>query len=65
MRNYIKLNIQSNMTDDEIRALATQNPMNGEYAFEICRACGGFRSRPDGNSKTAKIVDTCSLCFTT
>ena len=61
MVEYIKLNITSNMGNDQIRQIA-KNAMNGEYTTVICKRCGMYWQSIDGNWKTATIQDGCSHC---
>ena len=49
--------------DAELREEIRKTKMNGEYTFEICRKCKGYKANLDGNVATAKIVDSCRDCF--
>lgn len=49
------------MDDKEIREKVLKR-MNGYYATVICRNCLSFKTHPQGNTETAKMVDTCQHC---
>jgi len=36
---------------------------NGIYAIQICKKCKRYLSNPEGDLRTAKIVDCCKECF--
>lgn len=48
--------------DNALRKLISQDPYNGYFATIICRKCHSFWTSPDGDWKTAKIVDQCKDC---
>jgi hypothetical protein len=65
--SLVRLNIPplNNLSDDQIREIAWNNPNNGSYATKICKRCGLYWNAPDGNAKTATIIDKCRDCFDT
>lgn len=63
MKTTIILEIKPGMSDTELRELAADEPLNGEYTSEICKSCGSFWQEETGNVKTAKILSQCKNCF--
>ena len=55
--SVIKLKLPENPTDENLREAAHKNKFSGEYTTKICRNCGMFWANPDGNYKTAKIIE--------
>ena len=66
MTTTIKLDVDGTETDDELRQMVSSPPfdnLNGLYTTSICRKCGVYRTSPEGDCKTAKIIDQCKNCF--
>lgn len=58
-----QVELSKTKTDEEIRKLVRDHPDNGSYATYICRACGSFITKFNGDSLTAEIVGECSNCI--
>lgn len=50
------------ITDEQLKETIRTDPRNGEYATDICRKCGNFRTLPTGNVQMATFHDGCPSC---
>lgn len=56
----VKVENAKGMTDNQLREEVLKMP-NGGYAVKICR-CGMYFPTPEGDCRTALIVDWCVDC---
>ena len=50
------------MLDAELISLVKEDPLNREYAYQICRGCRSFQTDPVSRTEEARIVETCFRC---
>lgn len=58
----VRLDINSSMTDEQIREVCENSGNNAIYSTDICRNCGSYLCELSGDSKTAKITNSCANC---
>lgn len=49
------------MSDEEVREI-TRKELNGAYCVKVCKSCGMYYTKMDGDVNTAKIVSSCDEC---
>ena len=59
----VRMPVNSDMTDEQVREVAWNFDGNGSYSTDICRKCGSYLCMLDGDSKKAKIHESCNNCI--
>lgn len=59
---FVRLDISPKMSDEQIREEALK-AYNGSYIYKICKGCGSFWAKEDGQLDSAKIINQCGECF--
>ncbi len=61
----VLVKVDDNPTDNVLKDRVKNDlcKFNGEYAHLICRGCGRYHVKEDGNTDMTKIVNQCKGCF--